>query len=126
MTGADIVREFEKKPKGYSAAQIEDLQKKLAGRVLIFENGEVSRVARNMDGRLDIVAHFGKINSDLRRFSINAYFPRSDAARLIKVLDEGAHIKSLEGRVDGSEEGLDSVHITEMLTLADAKIIISE
>ena len=126
MTGADIVREFEKKPKGYSAAQIEDLQKKLAGRVLIFENGEVSRVARNMDGRLNIVAHFGKINRNLRRFSINAYFPRSDAARLIKVLDEGAHIKSLEGRVDGSEECLDSVHITEMLTLTDAKIIISE
>ena len=126
LTGADIVREFEKKPKGYSAAQIEDLQKKLAGRVLIFENGEVSRVARNMDGRLNIVAHFGKINRNLRRFSINAYFPRSDAARLIKVLDEGAHIKSLEGRVDGSEECLDSVHITEMLTLTDAKIIISE
>ena len=126
MIGADIIREFEKKPKGYSAAQIEDLQKKLAGRVLTFENGEVSRVARNMDGRLEIVAHFGKRNHNLQRFSINAYFPRSDAARLIKVLDEGAHIKSLEGLVDGSEECLDSVHITEMLTLTDAKIVISE
>lgn len=126
MTGADIIREFERKPKGYSGAQIEDLQKKLAGRVLTFENGEVSRVARNMDGRLEIVAHFGKINRNLRRFSINAYFPRSEAARLIKVLDEGAHIKSLKGRVDGSEECLDSVHITEMLTLTDARIIISE
>lgn len=115
ITGTDIVRECERKPNGYSSAQIEGLQKKLAGRVLTFEDGKVTDVLECSDDSVygvHIVVSF-------KSFTVDAYFPKSDAARLIETVDEGAHIKSLTGRADSEKRWI-------FFSLTDAKIVLSE
>ena len=132
LTGADIVRESEKKPHGFSDAQIEDLQKKLAGRVLTFEDGEVSMVMTdiNMDGSVCIIARFGTDSflggkDPVRSFRVRAYFPKPETDRLIKTIDEGAHIKSLEGRVISNGDKPQPLDV-DIFTVIDAKIVLSE
>lgn len=115
MTGADIVRECEKKPNGFSDAQIEALQKKLAGRMLTFEDGEVTDVFKCSDDSaygVHIVACF-------KSFSVDAYFPKSEAARLIETVDEGARIKFLTGRADSECR-------RSFFSLTDAQIVLSK
>ena len=113
ITGADIVRECEKKPNGYSDAQIEVLQKKLAGRVLTFEDGKVTSVFTDaISGDLCMHANF-------KSFALTACFPKSEAARLIETVDEGTHIKFLTGCVRSKRDGI-------LFSLTDAKIVISE
>ena len=115
ITGADIVRECERKPNGYSSAQIEGLQKKLAGRVLTFEDGKVTDVLECSDDS----AYGVHIVVSFKSFTVDAYFPKSDAARLIETVDEGAHIKSLTGRADSEKRWI-------FFSLTDAKIVLSE
>lgn len=115
ITGADIVRECERKPNGYSSAQIDSLQKKLNGQMLTFEDGKVINVLKCSDDSaydVHIVVRF-------KSFRVDAYFPKSDAARLIETVDEGAHIKSLTGRADSEKRW-------GLFTLTDAKIVLSE
>ena len=132
MTGADIVRECERKPRGYSDAQIEALQKKLAGRMLTFEDGEVSSIMTdiNMDGSVCIIARFGTDSflggkDPVRSFRVRAYFPKPETDRLIKTIDEGAHIKSLEGRVISNGDKPQPLDV-DIFTVIDAKIVLSE
>lgn len=122
ITGADIVRECEKKPNGYSYAQLEVLQKKLAGRVLTFEDGEVVSVSTdiNMDGRVCILAGFGKYPLVVR-----AYFPKSETDHLVQTIDKGTHVKFLGGRVISSEDKPQPLSLP-FLTLTDAKIVVSK
>ena len=124
MTGADIVRECEKKPNGFSYAQIESLQKKLAGRRLTFEDGEVVSVSTdiNMDGRVCILAGFGKRRAF---FVVRAYFPKSETDHLVQTIDKGTHVKFLGGRVISSEDKPQPLSLP-FLTLTDAKIVVSK
>lgn len=124
ITGADIVRECEKKPNGFSYAQIESLQKKLAGRRLTFEDGEVVSVSTdiNMDGRVCILAGFGKRRAF---FVVRAYFPKSETDHLVQTIDKGTHVKFLGGRVISSEDKPQPLSLP-FLTLTDAKIVVSK
>ena len=127
ITGAVIVRENDRKPNGYTPAQIEALQKKLAGRMLTFEDGEVSLVQTdiNMDGRVCITAYFGDPSRNhFSRFRVRAYFSKQETAHLVETIDEGAHVKSLVGRVISSEDKPQPLDV-DILTLIDAKIVIS-
>ncbi len=117
ITGADIVRECESKPRGYSTPQIKNLQKKLAGRVLTFEDGEVSKVETARDGSVYIRAGF-------KGFWLYAIFSKSEAARLVETIDEGVHIKSLTGRVESTERIW--FELNHSFVLTDAKIVLSE
>ena len=76
-----------------------------------------------MDGRVCIIAYFGKYSNN--QLAVRAYFPKSETDHLVQTIDEGTHIKLLEGRVIGSEDKPQPLSLP-FLTLTDAKIVVSK
>lgn len=114
MTGADIVRENVKKR--YNDIKIANLQKKLDGQMLTFENGEIISVGSDHYG-VHLTAWFGE---DIYKcIVIQAYFKDPDAMKIVEELDSGAKVKSIVGRVSNNE--WIRMHCT-LLTITDAKI----
>lgn len=118
-TGLDIVNENAAKEQGYSSAQLETLQERLAGRTLTFENGKVFSVSKGFDGKLSVKISFEAEKSKgffASTFSVDAKVSDPATAKWAENLDKGAKIKRLTGKVD--RKGA----VVMFFTLVDAEI----
>lgn len=89
-TGADIVKENASKESGYSSAQLETLQEKLAGKVLTFENGKVFSVSKDFSGKLSVKITFQADTSNEGVFCYDKFYEfvaKSDQTSLYCPLD---------------------------------------